>query len=70
MTGLERESAKAANFAKIFGAGLEKFAEMIGKPLREARTIYDQYDRKLPFVARLSDICQQRSQTARLHRAL
>ena len=59
MTGLERESAKAANFAKIFGAGPEKFAEMIGKPLREARTIYDQYDRKLPFVSRLSDICQQ-----------
>ena len=40
MTGLERESAKAANFAKIFGAGPEKFAEMIGKPLREARAIY------------------------------
>ena len=25
---------------------------MIGKPLREARAIYDQYDRKLPFVSR------------------
>jgi hypothetical protein len=59
MTGLERESAKAANFAKIFGAGPEKFAEMIGKSLREARAIYHQYDRKLPFISRLSDMCQR-----------
>ena len=33
MTGLEREAAKAVNFAKIFGAGVKKFAAMIGKPL-------------------------------------
>ena len=37
MTGLERELAKATNFAKIFGAGVKKFAEMIGKPLNEAQ---------------------------------
>ena len=33
MTGLDRDMAKAVNFAKIYGAGVEKFAEMIGKPL-------------------------------------
>ena len=27
MTGLDRKTAKAVNFAKIYGAGLEKFAE-------------------------------------------
>ena len=59
MTGLERESAKAVNFAKIFGAGPEKFAEMIGKSPREAGAIFHQYDRKLPFISRLSDICQR-----------
>ena len=59
MTGLERESAKVANFAKIFGAGVKKFAEMIGKPLAEAQTIYTQYDRKLPFVSHLSRLCQR-----------
>jgi DNA polymerase I-like protein with 3'-5' exonuclease and polymerase domains len=58
MTRLERDAAKAVNFAKVFGAGPEKFAEMIGKPLREAKAIYKQYDRKLPFVLRLSQICQ------------
>jgi hypothetical protein len=58
MTGLSREDAKAVNFAKVFGAGVKKFAEMIGKPLREAQAIYEQYDRKLPFVRRLSNIIQ------------
>ena len=33
MTGLDRSMAKAFNFAKIYGAGVRKFAEMIGKPL-------------------------------------
>jgi DNA polymerase I-like protein with 3'-5' exonuclease and polymerase domains len=56
---LERESAKAVNFAKIFGAGPKKFAEMICQPLRQARAIYEQYDKKLPFISRLSEICQR-----------
>ena len=58
MTGLERDAAKAVNFAKIFGAGVKKFAEMIGKPLHEAQAIYTQYDQKLPFISRLSASCQ------------
>ena len=40
-TGLERTSAKNINFAKAFGAGVRKFAAMIGKPEDEARAIYD-----------------------------
>src|SRR5262249_13269050 len=51
--------AKAVNFAKIYGAGVRKFAEMIGKPLREAQAIYQQYDRRLPFVPRLAAACQR-----------
>ena len=31
---------------------------MIGKPLHEARAIYHHYDQKLPFISRLSGICQ------------
>ena len=54
MTGLDRDMAKAVNFAKIYGAGVEKFAEMIGKPLFEAQAIYAQYDIRLPFVWQLS----------------
>jgi DNA polymerase I-like protein with 3'-5' exonuclease and polymerase domains len=58
MTGLARDDAKAANFAKIFGAGVKKFAQMIGKPLHEAQAIYAQYDRELPFISHLAKICE------------
>ena len=61
MTGLERESAKYVNFAKIYGAGVGKFADMIGKPLAEAQRIYAQYDRELPFLRQLSDIYTKRA---------
>ena len=57
-TGLERASAKNTNFAKAFGAGVRKFAAMIGKPEGEARAIYDRYDRELPFVRQLAARCQ------------
>ena len=61
MTGLDRDTAKAVNFAKIYGAGVKKFAEMIGKPLAEAQAIVAQYDAKLPFVSQLSAICQEKA---------
>jgi len=56
LTGLDRQSAKAVNFAKSFGAGVRKFATMIGKPEGEARAIYERYDRELPFVSQLSKL--------------
>jgi DNA polymerase I-like protein with 3'-5' exonuclease and polymerase domains len=58
MTGLDRQSAKAVNFAKSFGAGVPKFATMIGKPEAEARALYNRYDRELPFVKQLSGRCE------------
>jgi DNA polymerase I-like protein with 3'-5' exonuclease and polymerase domains len=58
-TGIERQLAKNANFARSYGAGVKKFAEMIGKPEAEARAIWSKYDRELPFVSRLSEHCQQ-----------
>lgn len=52
MTGLTRKRAKDCNFAKAFGAGIPKFAEMAGMTLDEAKATMGQYDEKLPFVAR------------------
>ena len=59
ITGLQRKDAKNVNFAKIYGAGVKKFAEMIGKPLREAQAIYTLYDQRLPFLLRLADAAQR-----------
>ena len=39
MTGLDRDAAKSVNFAKSYGAGVQKLAEMIGKPVAETRAI-------------------------------
>jgi DNA polymerase I-like protein with 3'-5' exonuclease and polymerase domains len=58
LTGLDRGLAKAVNFAKIYGAGIEKFAAMIGKREAEARTIYARYDREFPFVHQLAKRCE------------
>jgi Mesyanzhinovviridae DNA polymerase len=57
MTGLDRKRAKDTNFAKAFGAGVPKFASMIGRPEEEAREIYDQYDKLLPFVSEAARMC-------------
>ena len=59
LTGLERKSAKNANFAKAFGAGVRKFAAMINQREADARAIYDRYDRRLPFVHKLAKHCQR-----------
>src|SRR5262249_42668630 len=56
LTGLDRKDAKNVNFAKIYGAGVHTFAIMIGKPESEAKAIYEQYDRELPFLRALSQI--------------
>jgi DNA polymerase I-like protein with 3'-5' exonuclease and polymerase domains len=58
LTGLPRYNAKACNFAKAFGAGAAKFAEMISKPVKEAEEIMGTYDREMPFVKQLAARCQ------------
>lgn len=62
MTGLEREPAKATNFAKSYGAGKDKFAAMIGKSIEEAARIMDQYDDEMPFIRELSEYCQSKAE--------
>jgi DNA polymerase I-like protein with 3'-5' exonuclease and polymerase domains len=59
MTGLDRQTAKHANFARAYGAGVTRFAATIGKPESEAQDIYQRYDRDLSFVRALSVVCRQ-----------
>ena len=70
ITGSQRKDAKNVNFAKIYGAGVKKFAEMIGKPLREAQAIYTQYDQQAAVRIAARRRCPARGRPARLYRAL
>jgi hypothetical protein len=58
MTGLDRQTAKTANFAKAYRAGVAKFAATIRQSEAEAKAIMYRYDRELPFVSQLAGICQ------------
>jgi DNA polymerase I-like protein with 3'-5' exonuclease and polymerase domains len=57
LTGLTRYFAKQCNFAKVYGAGVPKFAAMIDKTVPEAAATMGTYDTELPFVKELSDRC-------------
>jgi DNA polymerase I-like protein with 3'-5' exonuclease and polymerase domains len=59
LTGLARPEAKNTNFAKSYGAGVRRLAEMTNKSESEAQEIIDKYDRALPFVNQLSRTCQR-----------
>lgn len=59
MTGLTRRRAKDCNFAKVFGAGIPKFAEMTGMSREEAGSIMRKYDEQLPFIREESQLCQR-----------
>ena len=61
MTGLGRDTAKTANFAKGYGSGVATFAKTIGKSLAEAAAIMAQYDARLPFVSKLFRIEQEKA---------
>ena len=61
MTGLPRKDAKTVNFAKAYGAGVDRFAETTGKTKSEAQAIYARYDNELPFVKQLSDLCERQA---------
>ncbi len=62
LTGLERKPAKDSNFAKSYGAGIDKFAAMINKTKAEAAAIMEQYDREMPFNAQLFEKCKSKAE--------
>ena len=59
LTGRDRQTSKNINFARAYGAGVRKFAAMIGIPESNARAIYNEYDHHLPFVSQLSMLCER-----------
>lgn len=48
----QRQIGKGANFAKVYGAGIEKFAEQMGISYAEAKEFLNKYDVMFPGVTR------------------
>ncbi|MCL2429972.1 MAG: DNA polymerase, partial [Alphaproteobacteria bacterium] len=61
MTGLSRVDAKQINFGKIYGMGPQKFADVHKKTEEQAKALFAQYDRELPFLKLLSDLYKRRA---------
>jgi DNA polymerase I-like protein with 3'-5' exonuclease and polymerase domains len=59
MTGLPRRRAKDCNFAKSYGAGIAKFAEMTGMTEDEAARTMERYDQEMPFIGRANQEFQK-----------
>ena len=70
MTGLERQPAKNSQLRQGFGAGVRKFAAMIGKPESEARAIYELRPRAAVRCPAQPTVCRTRAHATGLHRAL
>ena len=64
ITGLIRAHAKWVTFAKIYGAGIQKIAIMIGKSYAEAKECVRQYEARFPQVdeldQRIRAFCRRR----------
>lgn len=50
MTGLEYAPAKSLSLGSLYGMGLDKFAETTGRSVEEAKPIFFEFHRKLPFM--------------------
>lgn len=50
---------KNINFAKLYGAGLKKIAEMCGLSLEDAQKFIDLYEREIPESLSLMDLAQR-----------
>jgi DNA polymerase I-like protein with 3'-5' exonuclease and polymerase domains len=62
IAGIDRQTAKSANFAKAYRAGVKKFAATIHKSETEAQAIMYRYDRELPFVSQLAELCHDQAE--------
>ena len=63
-------TAKAVNFAKIYGAGVKKFAQMIGKPLAGGAANLSTVRSRTAVPAPAQQDLHRRARSSRLHHAL
>jgi DNA polymerase I-like protein with 3'-5' exonuclease and polymerase domains len=54
MADIERSEAKTINLGLFYGMGKNKLADSLGLTLAEARDLFNQYHKQVPFVGELS----------------
>lgn len=60
---LLRKQVKNVNFARMFGGGDEKIADMLGLSLKEAKEFVAVYDRAFPEVRALMSVCMSKAKS-------
>jgi DNA polymerase-1 len=58
-----RKLVKNINFGKVYGAGVDKLADTMSKPVEEARAFTEKYDEDLPFVSKTFELASSVAQS-------
>jgi len=62
LVGIERGQAKTIGLGLMYGMGKNKLANSLGLSREEAESLIAKYNRKVPFVKKLSDKCMETAQ--------
>ena len=71
MAGIDRRRAKTINLGIMYGMGLAKLGNMLGKlSMEEAREIRNEYDEKVPFIRTLASTVMKHASSQKELRTL
>ena len=61
LVGIDRKSAKTIGLGLMYGMGKNKLGTMLGVDNEKAHELINLYNRKVPFVKELSDMCMKKA---------
>ena len=61
LVGIDRKSAKTIGLGLMYGMGKNKLGVMLGVSNEKAHELIDMYNKKVPFVKELSDMCMYKA---------
>jgi DNA polymerase I-like protein with 3'-5' exonuclease and polymerase domains len=70
MANIDRKIAKVVNLGLFYGMGINKLANELGVDKVEAKTLYERYNNKVPFVKQLAEACSYKAATEGFIRTL
>jgi DNA polymerase I len=57
MANIPRAQAKTINLGLFYGMGINKLSRELGISYEDAQTILQEYNKRVPFVKKLSEKC-------------